>query len=383
MSDTINNTTINPDHGLNETIIYSNHIHSFSRTIAAKYGVNAALVLAYIGFRLSVSKIERDGRFWFYDSLDEIAKHYPYLGRSAIYEAIKLLSAKNGPLVVGHYNKRRGDRTNWYAFKLESMADLIKKKPVYFKVEDAVLHSIPAAVLLNNLAYWILKKRKTLPHFHCQALSASALAAILPFSRSTIQRALKSLVDDGVLLYRKTQDTTQATEYCFAHTEDLDQYAVGSNTPRHVLEELEDEADPRPQSTVKNVGLVVGTLANEEDTEIKPHKMIAGSNPNRVDFAELPVNPILTDNKPAQARIQQMVGSNPNKPGSNPNELGSKPNDYTILINSLEKPFEKDCLKRCDLLETRKIAFSDIHSLSDQQNVNDIAISSKNGLNNN
>jgi hypothetical protein len=136
----------------NGVIIYSNHIHSFSRTIAAKYGVNAALVLGYIGFRISVSRNERDGKYWFYDTLDEIAKHYPYLSRSAIYEAIQLLTTKNGPLVVGHFNKRRGDRTNWYAFKLESMADLIKKKPLYFRVEDAVLYGVPAAVLLNNLA---------------------------------------------------------------------------------------------------------------------------------------------------------------------------------------------------------------------------------------
>src|ERR1017187_3118675 len=138
---------------MKDNILYSNHIHSFSRKIAAKYGVNAALVLGYIGFRISLSRNEREGRLWFYDTLDTIAQHYPYLGRSAIYEAIHRLTHNNGPLMVGNFNKRKGDKTNWYSFRFESTAELLKKKPLYFRVEDAALYGIPAAVLLNNLAY--------------------------------------------------------------------------------------------------------------------------------------------------------------------------------------------------------------------------------------
>jgi hypothetical protein len=290
------------------------------------------------------------------------------------------------------HDKSLTPRTNWYAFKVESMAELLKKKPLYFRVEDAVLYGVPAAVLLNNLAYWIVKKRRDMPNFRCQALSASALADILPFSRSTIQRALKRLVDEGVLLYRKTPDTTQPTEYCFAHTEDLDGYAVGSDPNRPVFAELEEgwvkserdcvvnEEVADLGSTVKNVGVVVELPANEQDTTIKSQKTLAGSNPNGGVFAQLIVNPMLTEIKPAQARIQQMGGSNPNIPGSNPNELGSNPNDYTILINPLENPFGKDCLERCDLLETRKFAVHHIHSLSDQHRIDHNAIASQNRL---
>jgi hypothetical protein len=277
---------------MKELIVYSNVIHSFSRPIAKKYGVNAALVLGYIGFRMGLSNNERDGKYWLYDTLDTIAEHYPYLGRSAIYEAIKRLTAKNGPLIVGHYNKRKGDRTNWYAFRDEDTETLLKKKPLYFKVDQATFHGIPAAVLLNNLAYHIKKERRELPNYRFQPLSSSSLASVLPFSRSTIQRALKLLVDEGVLIWRTTADTTQPTDYCFANMADLDEY-------------------------------------------------LAGSNPNSSVLDELPENMEVMKIQPAPARIQQMGGSEANKPGANPNEAGSKANDVTTLIDL----FGNDCLK--------------------------------------
>jgi hypothetical protein len=337
--------------------------------------------LGYIGFRIGVSKNERDGTYWFYDTLDEIAKHYPYLRRSAIYEAIRRLTAKDGLLVVGHFNKRKGDRTNWYAFRNESTADLLKKKPLYFKVEDAAIYGVPAAVLLNNLAYHIIKKRKEQPHFRLQSLSASSLAVILPFSRSTIQRALKLLVEEGVLLYCTTPDTTQPTQYCFAHIQDLEQYAVGTGLGKPVLEELVENKEHRTgQFIVKNVGVIAEPLGNAKDTHVKSQKTRAESNPNSTGLAERPLNPILTHNKPAQARIQQMVGANQNRVGSKANELGSNPNDYTILINPLENLFGKDSLKRSDVLETRTSAVSDIHSLSDQHRLNHSTILSEKSL---
>jgi predicted transcriptional regulator len=299
---------------MKEIILYSNHIHSFSRTIAAKYGVKAALVLGYIAFRIGLSKNERDGKFWYYDTLDAIAQHYPYLGRSAVYEAIQRLTKKDGPLIVGNHNKRKGDRTNWYAFRDEETEQQLKKKLLYFKVEDASLYGIPAAVLLTNLAYHLnVKKREQVPGFRFKALSASRLAQILPFSRSTIQRALKLLVDEGVLLYRTTTDTTLPTEYCFAQPENLESHLAGSNSNSVVLDEL---------------------LENKGECEIKP----------------------------AQARIQQMVGSNANRLGSKANETGSNPNDVTIFINPFGNNPLKETVKRNNAVFDSRCCFE--HSLS-------------------
>ena len=170
-----------------------------------------------------------------------------------------------------------------------------------------------------------------MPDFRFQALSPSKLAGVLPFSRSTIQRALKRLVDEGILLYRTTTDTTQPTEYGFTHTATLDDYLAGSNPNKGVLEEM---------------------LENKGDKEIKP----------------------------AQARIQQMGGSNPNTPGSKANVPGSNPNDYTILIN----PFGNDCLEKTVWKGTSPVfdsamLFRHIHS-SNRHRFNPSTIFSENRL---
>ena len=293
-------------------------VHSFSRKIAKLYGVNAAIVLGYIGNRIENSRNERDGRLWFYDSFDALTEHYPYLCRSAIYEAIKCLTNKNGPLVVGHYNQRKGDRTNWYAFRNESTAKLLNTKLLYFRVIDAECYGVAAAVILNNLAYWITKGRKENPNYRCHPLSPAKLSTILPFSRSTIQRALKRLAEDeGVLLYRRTPDTSLATEYSFAVFEDMEDYLAGPTTNRAVLEDVP---------------------VNKEDSKILP----------------------------AQTQIQHLPSSNPNKTGSDPNMSVSNPNDYTMLIDyCLKDPcLEEDCLKRNEPVFDQARCFKHTHTES-------------------
>src|ERR1035441_8630385 len=115
-------------------------VHSFSRVIAKEYGVNAAIVLGYIGDKIQRSKHFYEGRQWYYETLDSLAERYPYLGRTAIHEAIQRLTSNNGPLVVGNYNKKCYDRTKWYAFRNVQTAQLLKKKPLYFKVLYASMY---------------------------------------------------------------------------------------------------------------------------------------------------------------------------------------------------------------------------------------------------
>jgi DNA-binding transcriptional regulator YhcF (GntR family) len=275
--------------------------HSISRNLAAKYGVNAAIVLAYIGYRIENSKNERDGRRWYYDTLDNIAKHYPYIGRSAIYAAIKRLTSKNGPLITGNYNKKAYDRTTWYAFKDTNAAQYLKSKPLYFKVIDAVAFGIVEAVLLSNLAYWINTNQRKNPYYRCHPMSPTELATILPFSRSTIQRALNKLVNEDVVLLtrRDAHDTRKPIEYSFAEYEDVKEHLASPNTKKVVFDV---------------------SCMNKEDNEILP----------------------------VQTQNQILAGSNPNSTIPNTNMTSSNPNDYTILIdNCLKDPCLKEvCLKR-------------------------------------
>ena len=91
-------------------------IHSFSRTIAKEHGEKAAVLLQYLAHHISKSKHVHGGKKWFYKTLDDLAEVFPYLKRSTIHDILQKLSQENGPLLIGDYNKKGYDRTNWFAF---------------------------------------------------------------------------------------------------------------------------------------------------------------------------------------------------------------------------------------------------------------------------
>jgi hypothetical protein len=109
-------------------------------------------------------------------------------------------------------------------------------EPVYFRVEDAEKHGVTEAILLMNLAYWIRTNRSTDPDYQFHEMSPHNLATVLPYSESTLKRALKHLTDEdvGVLIARRPSDGRCASEYRFADKNLLqllgpDQNAGGSD----------------------------------------------------------------------------------------------------------------------------------------------------------
>ena len=114
-------------------------VHSFSRTIAQEHGEKAAVILQYLAHHVSKSKHVHDGKKWFYKTLDDLAEVFPYLKRSTIHDILQKLSKANGPLLIGDYNKKGYDRTNWFAFRDDNVRKQAQSsKPVYFQVEDAM-----------------------------------------------------------------------------------------------------------------------------------------------------------------------------------------------------------------------------------------------------
>jgi len=110
--------------------------HSFDIQLAATYGINAAIIIHHFQHWVSVNKRlnrnQHDGKTWTYQTLDEIAAHFPYLSREDVRGAIELLCNGIGRrskkeeksfdpvLVKGNYNKKKFDKTVWYAFADES-----------------------------------------------------------------------------------------------------------------------------------------------------------------------------------------------------------------------------------------------------------------------
>lgn len=58
---------------------------------------------------------QKDGRTWNYCTRAELSAQFPILNADQIKRLLKKLVTK-GILVVGNYNKKPGDNTNWYAF---------------------------------------------------------------------------------------------------------------------------------------------------------------------------------------------------------------------------------------------------------------------------
>ena len=92
-------------------------VHSFSRTVAKEHGEKAAVLLQYLAHHVSKSKHQDAGRKWFCKTLDELAAVFPYLKRNTIHATLQKLAQGNGPLLIGEYNKKGYDRTNWFAFR--------------------------------------------------------------------------------------------------------------------------------------------------------------------------------------------------------------------------------------------------------------------------
>jgi hypothetical protein len=80
-----------------------------------------------------------------------------------------------------------------------------------FEVADAVEFGLPAAVLIQNLRFWIQHNKANGKHEHGGRTwtynSAKAFAQLFPYlSPDQVKRVIKKLVDDGVIITRALSD---------------------------------------------------------------------------------------------------------------------------------------------------------------------------------
>jgi hypothetical protein len=92
-------------------------MHSFDPQIAARVGVNAAVLYQNIVWWCAKNAAnrhnERDGRFWTYNSVKAWAELFPYLSGSQIRLALEKLEDA-GLILSGTFNEVGYDRTKWY-----------------------------------------------------------------------------------------------------------------------------------------------------------------------------------------------------------------------------------------------------------------------------
>ena len=97
---------------------HSQH-HSFDIHLASKYGMEEAIIIHHMQHWIRLNRRKkkniREGKCWMFQSMENIADHFPYLNYEKVKYAIENL-VKQGVLMKGNFNRLNFDKTNWYAF---------------------------------------------------------------------------------------------------------------------------------------------------------------------------------------------------------------------------------------------------------------------------
>lgn len=92
--------------------------HAFNTEVAKKYDVNIAILLQHFKFwtlnHLANKKNIHDGLCWTYNSIEAFCETFPYWTRHQIEHLLKKAEV-SGLALTGNYNKKKYDRTKWYA----------------------------------------------------------------------------------------------------------------------------------------------------------------------------------------------------------------------------------------------------------------------------
>lgn len=92
--------------------------------LAAEIGLSESIVLLQIAYWISISYNLFDGRWWTYQSLADMQeKAFSFWERSTVNRIIERLVERN-LVIVGNFNERKGDKTQWFSLHVENLQTL-------------------------------------------------------------------------------------------------------------------------------------------------------------------------------------------------------------------------------------------------------------------
>jgi len=92
--------------------------------LAKEIGLNESILLMQIAYWISVSKNVREGVYWTYSSVRTLHRDYfPYWSTATIWRTINNLK-EAGYILVGEFNERKGDNTQWFALEPDKLSTL-------------------------------------------------------------------------------------------------------------------------------------------------------------------------------------------------------------------------------------------------------------------
>ena len=92
-------------------------------SLAVKLGMKEAIVLQHVHYWLSVSRNEKDGRKWVYNTYEQWKKQLPFWSLSTIKRTMANLE-KEGYLLSDNFNAQNWDQTKWYSIDCEKLREI-------------------------------------------------------------------------------------------------------------------------------------------------------------------------------------------------------------------------------------------------------------------
>ncbi len=93
-------------------------------SLAARIGLNEAMFLQQLHYWLNTSTSVHDGRRWVFNSALEWRRQFPFWSEATIRRVISSLKKQRLIVTTSKYNKKRYDKTTWFAIDYEQLEQL-------------------------------------------------------------------------------------------------------------------------------------------------------------------------------------------------------------------------------------------------------------------
>ena len=119
-------------------LVEKGSVRLFHHELAMKIGLNEAIVLQQFDYWLQVSKHEKQGRKWVFNTYEGWHEQFPYWSFSTLKRTIRRLE-EMGLLLTGRFNKMKTDRTKWYSIDYERCEELLGEEDEHQPQVDETL----------------------------------------------------------------------------------------------------------------------------------------------------------------------------------------------------------------------------------------------------
>lgn len=236
--------------------------------LAAKIGLNESILLMQLDYWISIATgdVQHDNKWWTYQTLEEMQeKAFPYWSTATISRTLSKLEDAN-LIHVGNFNKRKSDRTKWYALNYVELVNVLSEVDgVYVTESNEPILQIARRTEQNakstqQNARTILQNETTLPKTTHKTTTenkkqtASNDASVvppdeeIPFAQwdadskqnaeeesSHDEKAVNKTARGLIAVYLKTTKTVNSKAYAF-YMDDAKTMVDNNITPAHIAE---------------------------------------------------------------------------------------------------------------------------------------------------